>query len=263
MVVWSDEPTREWIFFGDDVEQIDLWGRATKPALVEHEGQTQHEIEVGHSPTFITGLSEAVARWQVALSFENQRLASIFGREQLIVLELRNTFPQGVGGEVTLHAPKSWSYDTRPLRFKLTEGDLLKLRIPVTLLTDANSGPQPLRLDFDITADRNYRFSVHRTLQLGLEDVQLRLTTRLRDDGALLVEQQLTNLSDFPISFQCILFPPGRRRETRQVIDLARGRNTLTFVLPEGRELLGQKLWLRAEEIRGPRVLNYTITAER
>ena len=28
-------------------------------------------------------------------------------------------------------------------------------------------------------------------------------------------------------------------------------------------ELIGRKLWLRAEEIRGPRVLNYTILAER
>ena len=113
------------------------------------------------------------------------------------------------------------------------------------------------------TADRNYRFSVHRTLQLGLEDVQLRLTTRQREDGALIVEQQITNLSDFPISFQCILFAPGRRRETRQVIDLSRGRNSIQFILPRGEELIGQKLWLRAEEIRGPRVLNYTITAER
>ena len=263
MVVWSDEPTSEWMFVGDDIEQIDLWGRSTRPKLALHEGQTQHQVEVGHSPTFITGLSDSVARWQSALKFEDPQLASVFGREQLIVLELQNTFGQGIGGEVTLHAPKSWSYDTRPLRFKLTEGDTSKIRVPVVLLTDANSGPQPIRLDFDITADRNYRFSVHRTLQLGLEDVQLRLTTRLREDGALLVEQQITNLSDFPISFQCILFPPGRRRETRQVMDLARGRNTLTFILPNGQELLGQKLWLRAEEIRGPRVLNYTITAER
>ncbi|MEX2175183.1 MAG: hypothetical protein WD872_12545 [Pirellulaceae bacterium] len=262
MVVWSDEPTQEWMFFGDEVEQIDLWGRATRPQLAQHDGQSQHRFDVGHSPTFITGLSEAVARWQIALAFETQQLASVFGREQTIVLQLRNTFVQGIGGEVTLHAPKSWSVDGRPLRFKLNQADSIKLKIPVTLLTDANSGPQPLRLDFDITAERNYRFSVHRTLQLGLEDVQLRLTTRLRDDGSLLVEQQITNLSDFPISFQCILFPPGRRRETRQVIDLGRGRNSLTFILPNGNALLGQKLWLRAEEIRGPRVLNYTITAE-
>ncbi len=263
MIVWSDEPTQELIFFGDDVEQLDLWGRATRPRVVEHEGQSQHQIDVGHSPTFITGLSEAVARWQVGLAFESTQLASVFGRDQTIVLKLKNTFSHGAGGEVTLHAPKSWSYDTRPLRFKLGEVDSARLPVSVTLLNDANSGPQPLRLDFDITADRNYRFSVHRTLQLGLEDVQLRLITRQREDGALIVEQQITNLSDFPISFQCILFAPGRRRETRQVIDLSRGRNSIQFILPRGEELIGQKLWLRAEEIRGPRVLNYTITAER
>ncbi len=263
MVVWSDEPATEHCYFGDDIEQIDLWGRSTRPRLVQHEGQSQHAIEVGHSPTFITGLSESVARWQIGLSFESTQLASIFGREQPIGLQLKNTFGQGVSGEVALHAPKTWAYDTRPMRFKLSAADTARLPVSVTLLNDANSGPQPLRLDFDITADRNYRFSVHRTLQLGLSDVQLRLTTRQRDDGALVVEQQITNLSDFPISFQCILFAPGRRRETRQVIDLARGRNSIQFVLPRGEELIGQKLWLRAEEIRGPRVLNYTITAER
>lgn len=263
MVVWSDEPTKERFFFGEDIEQLDLWGRSTRPRLIELDGQSQHEIDVGHSPTFLTGLSEAVARWQIGLSFENTQLASVFGRDQAIVLKLKNTFGQGIGGEVTLAAPKSWSYDARPLRFKLSQADATRLPVSVTLQSDANSGPQPVRLDFDITADRNYRFSVHRTLQLGLEDVQLRLITRQRDDGALLVEQQITNLSDFPISFQCILFAPGRRRETRQVIDLGRGRNTIQFVLPRGEELIGQKLWLRAEEIRGPRVLNYTITAER
>jgi hypothetical protein len=263
MVVWSDEPAKEQMFFGDDIEQIDLWGRSTRPRVVSQDGQSQHEIDVGQSPTFITGLSEAVARWQIGLSFENSQLASIFGREQSIGLQLKNTFGQSAAGEVAIHAPKSWSYDPRPLRFKLSEAGTIKLPVSVTLLNDANSGPQPLRLDFDITADRTYRFSVHRTLQLGLEDVQLRLTTRQRDDGSLLVEQQITNLSDFPISFQCILFAPGRRRETRQVIDLGRGRNTIQFILPRGEELIGQKLWLRAEEIRGPRVLNYTIVAER
>ena len=37
----------------------------------------------------------------------------------------------------------------------------------------------------------------------------------------------------------------------------------MTFVLPRGEELIGQKLWLQAEEIGGSRVLNYTLTAER
>ena len=31
MVVWSDEPATEHCFFGDDIEQLDLWGRSTRP----------------------------------------------------------------------------------------------------------------------------------------------------------------------------------------------------------------------------------------
>jgi hypothetical protein len=263
MVVWSDRPTTEQIFVGDEIEQIDVWGRATRPRQVEADGRTLHELEIGTMPVFVTGLSEAVARWQADLAFESAQLASVSGREQTIVLKLRNTFSQPVGGELLLHAPKSWVVDSRPSRFKLAEGEELRLPLPVTLTNDANSGPQPVRLDFEISAQRSYRFSVYRTLQLGLDDVQVEISTRLRNDGALVVEQRLANQSNKPLSFQCLLFAPGRRRETRQVLNLGQDRTTLTFVLPGGEELLGEKLWLRAEEIGGPRVLNYTLTAER
>ena len=89
------------------------------------------------------------------------------------------------------------------------------------------------------------------------------MTSQLRKDGALIVQQHLTNLSDRPLSFQCILFAPDRRRETRQIIGLDRDRTTLAFVLPDGEQLIGKKLRLRAEEIGGSRVLNYTLQAER
>ena len=241
------------------VEQLDVWGRATTPALIESEGRPLHELAIGEMPTFFTGLSEAVARWQAAVAFENPRLASATGREQTVVLLLKNTFPQGVNGELTLHAPKSWGFDTRPMRFKIAEGDELRLPIPVTLMPDASSGTQTVRLDFDVAGNR---FSVHRMMQLGLDDVQVEMTSRLKN-GLLLVEQHLTNQSDHPLSFQCVLFAPGRRRETRQVINLGRDQKTLVFVLPQGEELIGQMLWLRAEEIGGPRVLNYPLQAER
>jgi len=260
MAVWSDRPVTERVFLGDNVEQIDVWGRGTKPPQRQLDGQLLHELAIGTMPTFITGLSEGVARWQSALEFENPQLSSVAGREQLVVLRLKNTFPQGINGELTLHAPKSWGIDPRPTRFKISEGEELRLPLSVVLMADANSGPQPVRLDFDVAG---YRFSVHRTLQLGLDDVQVEITTRLQKNGSLLVEQHLANLSDRPLSFQCLLFAPGRRRETRQVINLGRDRHTLKFELQNGEELIDQKLWLRAEEIGGSRVLNYTLVAER
>jgi hypothetical protein len=259
MAVWSDRPVTELVSLGQDIEQIDVWGRASKPAVREVEGRSVHELEIGPTPTFITGLSEAVARWQSALNFEDSRLASVAGREQLVVLRLKNTFPQGINGELTLHAPKSWGFDPRPTRFRINEGDELRLPMPVTLMPDANSGAQPVRIDFDVAG---YRFSVYRTLQLGLDDVQVEMASRMKD-GRLIVEQRVTNLSDHPLSFQCVLFAPGRRRETRQIVNLGREPTTLVFVLPKGEELIGQKLWLRVEEVGGPRVLNFTRQAER
>ena len=181
------------------------------------------------------------------------------------MLRLKNTFPQGVSGELTLHAPKSWGFDPRPTRFKISAAEDLVLPLPVILMADANSGPQPVRLDFEVGG---YRFSVYRTLHLGLDDVQVEMTSRLRksdlrskeatDPSAeesrpdLLVELHLTNLSDRPLSFQCVLFPPDRRRETRQIPNLGRDRNHADVRAARWRAAHRQKdSVLRAEEIGG------------
>jgi hypothetical protein len=259
LAVWSDKPGTELVSLGANIECVDVWGRSTTPAVKEVEGRSLYELPIGPTPIFVTGLSEAAARWQAAAAFENTHIASVAGREQQVILQLKNTFPQAVSGELKLQAPRNWGFDTRPMRFKIAEGEDLRLSIPVNLMPDASSGSQPVRLDFDVAG---YQFSVHRTLHLGLDDVLVEITSRLKN-GALLVEQHVTNLSTQPLSFQCVLFAPGRRREVRPVTNLGRERATLVFVLPRGEELIGQKLWLRAEEIGGSRVLNYTVLAER
>ncbi|HEX5103620.1 MAG TPA: hypothetical protein VFV87_07415, partial [Pirellulaceae bacterium] len=263
LAIWNEQPTTERLTLDDGVEQIDVWGQNVLLPIEAQAEPQEREIAVGPLPTFLIGQSEGVARWQATVDFESLQVASVFNVEQSINLKIRNPFNQGISGEVKLQAPASWGVDPRPTRFKIAVGDELRLALPVTLLADANSGPQPVRLDFEITADRNYRFSVYRTLQLGLDDVQIELRTKLRNDGALIVEQQLNNLSERPVSFQCLLFPQGRRREIRQVINAQPGQTATTYILPRGEELIGQRLLLRAEEIGGPRVLNYTLTGER
>ena len=61
---------------------------------------------------------------------------------------------------------------------RVSEGEDLLLPIPIALQGDASSGPQPVRLDFEISGQGNARFSVYRTLQLGLDDVQVELPTQ-------------------------------------------------------------------------------------
>ena len=73
----------------------------------------------------------------------------------------------------------------------------------------------------------------------------------------------MVNRGEGPVSFRCQLSAPQRRRQRTQVIGLKPGRDDKLYRLADGEELIGQTLWLRAQEIGGPRVLNYRFPAER
>jgi hypothetical protein len=263
MAIWNDKPTVETMYFGEDVRQLDLWGRETIPPPGPDPTQPQQRVSAGPFVSFVTGVNATITRFKLAAEFESPQVESIFGREQIIYLRLKNFFPQGVSGEVRLAAPQGWKADSLGTRFRLGPGEEIRHPIPITLLAEANSGPQLLRLDFSLMADRGYRFDVQRTLQLGLADVAIEVTSRLREDGLLEVTQQVTNLTAKPLSFQCVLFTPGRRREARQLLAPPNVQSPLVFLLEKGESLIGQKLTVRAEEHGGGRVLSYSLTAER
>ncbi|MFN0021294.1 MAG: hypothetical protein ACKVP0_23845 [Pirellulaceae bacterium] len=263
MAVWNDQPIEETMYFGEELKQIDLWGHETTLLNEADADHPRHRIQVDRLPTFITGLNVTVARFKLAAQFETPQVESSFSREQTIYLRLKNFFPQGISGDVKLTAPAGWKVDTQGTRFRLAPGEELRLPITIMLLDEASTGPQPLRLDFSLSADRSYQFSVHRTLQLGLADVAIEMSSRLREDGLLEVTQQLTNFTGKSLSFRCVLFAPGRRRETRQFVAPPNLQSPLLFLLEEGESLIGQKITLRVEERVGGRVLNYSLTAER
>ena len=263
MVVWATQPVKEKIYLGDNIQQVDLWNRIRQPQTLEESGFVRQEIEVGTLPTFITGVNLPIAKVRMSFNFDRNEIPSVFGRQQTARYRFKNHFGQGVGGTVKLHVPAVWQAEPDQVRFKLAEGEELTEDLHVLLRADASSGPQPVQIDFDITADKNYRFSVYRVIEVGLGDVTVELSTRLDPQGNLIVEQNLINKTDQFVSFNCMLFAPNRRRQREQVLNLARGGNTSMFVLPNGEELLGRTLWLRAEEIGGDRILNYHVVAEK
>lgn len=258
MVLWNDRPTQETLYLGEEVRQIDLWDRQKAPSRNEE----QHTIEAGPLPTFVAGVNTAVARWRLEFQFLDSRLASVFGRPQLLEYHFKNSFPQGVSGRLAFHAPGVWDVERERLLLKLSAGESGTDVVRVALRPTASSGLQQVRVDFEITSDREYRFSVWRTIEVGLQDVAMELSTRLDEEGRLVVEQQLINRSDQAVNFLCQLFAPGRPRIRRPALNLNHGRTTITYYLPNGAELLGQTLILRAEEINGDRALNYRFEAK-
>jgi len=258
MVLWNEKPTREVVYLGDQIRQFDLWGRPTEPQWA---GGRQ-VIEVGTLPTFLTGINESIARWRMALSLERTQLPSVFGQPHRNAVQVTNFFPQSVSGDVRLVLSDTFRTYPERMRVKLAQDEQVRLPFEVSLPLGASSGVQPVRVDLNLVADRRYRFSVYRQIQIGLGHVVIQLNTRVDDKGFLVVEQQTTNNSDDAINFRFLLYAPHRRSKRSHVFDLRRGQDLKTYYFHDGKSLIGKTLWLRAEEIDGPRVFNYRVVAE-
>jgi hypothetical protein len=279
MVAWSAEPTEETLFLGNNVKQYDLWGRAKKPAQDEH----RQIIEVGPLPTFVLGLSEPVARWRMALRFEQDHVPSIFAMPHPNAIHFQNFFQQGVGGTISIVAPQmreeiaaddadplepqkldssSWSIEPPDGSFSLAANEEARFPFEVRL-KNAIFGEQPMRVDFVVDADEEdqYRFSVYRTMWVGTGDVTIEIKTHIDEDGMLVVEQLMTNSGEQLVDFKCYLYG-GFRRQRAQVYRLGPTPDRTVYRFPDGESLLGKELLLEAEEIGGLRVLKYRFTVK-
>ncbi len=257
MAVWNAQPTEERLYLGEKVRQFDAWERELKVEQSEHE----QVIQVGPVPTFVSGVNEAVARWRSTFSFANARMPSVFGQPHRNACHMQNHFALSVSGRVQLVAPPGWSIQPSRFDFKLGPGETLNQPLEIMLPFDATSASQDVQAEIEVMADRRYRFHVLRRVEVGLGDLVLEAQTRLNEFGELEVEQRIINNTDRELSFRCSLFAPGRRRTSVDLERISQGQDTRTFVLPGGKELLGQQLWIRAEELDGDRVLNHRFEA--
>lgn len=259
MILWNSAPTEETLYLGGRIRQTDLWGHA----IGAPQSGSEQTVLAGPAPTIVTGLSAPLARWHVSLRLEHDRLPSVFGRPHANRLAFENSFPQGAAGSASLVVPDGWKAEPRQFTFRLAHAETFDQPFEIILPYSARSGRHPVRVDFEIQADRPYRFSVYRHIDVGLGDVYVKLDTRLTEDGELEVEQRLVNEAAEPVSFRCQLYAPDRQRQRTDVVNLGPGCDVRTYRLPGGAELIGKTLWLQAEEIGGGRVLNYRFTAEK
>ncbi|VAX37605.1 hypothetical protein MNBD_PLANCTO02-2077 [hydrothermal vent metagenome] len=256
MVIWNREPTTEEIYLGEQVNVTDVWGRQRALPLDSKTGR--QTVQVGPTPLVIRGCSEAVARWRIAMQFQKGRLRSQTGQQQEAIIG-KNFFTQGISGTARLNIPKEWGVGPSHWEFQLAANQKLKLPMDITLPPNASLGKQPVSIDFNIQADRRYRFRVYRHIEIGLGDVLVKVTEKILPDGSLEVEQIITNNTSpvETLNFRCSLFVPGHQRKKQFVTKLKKGKDKKSYRIPNAQMLKGKELWLRAEEMDGRRVLNY------
>jgi hypothetical protein len=237
--------------------------------------KNEHVIEVGPQPTFVLGLHEAITRWRMALSFEKNQVPSVYSKPHPNALRIQNFFPQGVGGSLSIVVPQDeyqdrlaaegeaaektegfpdrdrWSIDPPEGVFKLARDGSSSFPFEIRLKNGATFGKQPVRIQFNVEADEQYQFSVYREMEVGTGDVTLEVRTYLNDEGVLIVEQLMTNLTDELADFKCRLGASGRRTQRSQVYQLGKVQDRKIYRFPNGDELLGQRMLLEIEEVNG------------
>ena len=278
MVVWNREPTREVLYLGDHVQQIDLLGRS-KAAEAQNKEQA---IDVGPTPTFVLGLHEAVTRWRMNARFEKRQVPSIFAKPHHNALRFKNFFPQGVGGTVKIVVPQDrgiidsatsqevaagvgfvadrWTIEPPQMNFQVAANGETKFPFDIQLKS-VWFGKKPVRVDFTIEADEKLEFSIYCDLEIGTEDLSLDVKSHLDKEGTLVVEQTMTNSAAHPADFKCSLRAQGHRPQRMQVYRLGKNPDRKVYRVANGADLVGKELWLDLEELNGPRTLKYRFVA--
>ena len=262
IVIWNDEPHTEEdephteeLYLGENVVVTDLWGRQSR-ARVEANPKRQI-IEVGPLPVIIRGCSAPVARWRLAVQFEKGKIRSEYGGHEDAIRAV-NTFRQGINATATLNVPHDWKVEPKTWSISAAAGESLRLPMLLELPPDASLGQEEWDIDFEIAADRPYRFKVYRPYQVGIGDILITVVGRKHEDGRLEIEQVITNNTTPTevLDFRCSLSMEGHRRQKQFVTKLGDDEDRKLYYFPDAESLRGKKVWLRAEQVNGRRVLN-------
>jgi hypothetical protein len=283
MVAWNDRPCEERLYLGRDVRQFDPWGR---PLPVSAEADRQR-FTLGPLPTFLVGIDGRAVQWRQGFRLATSRLPSLFGQRHSTEMQITNPLDRPARGTLALHAPKGWRVEPSQVRFVLAVGETMNEPLGITLPFDATAGRHEIRAEFrveeedsrggsgqegELEEDSSGKnppqppstlcFSAYRSMEVGLEDVAVEVTTRLADSGALEVRQRLINRGQEPVSFRFTLFAPERRAMRSEILDQPPGSVLKTYRLPDGANLVGKPLWLRGEDPDRGHTLNYRIVAQ-
>jgi len=268
-VIAGGKAGEETVYLGPELRTQDLWGnsRPCSPTIVADDAPTglspapQSAIAIEQLPIFLSGLDGPVTQWQLGVALSPNRLPSIPSAMATVTMNLTNTLPQSIAGHVSIRGPKNWYIEPRTAEFRLDPGAPWTLPLEVALPNDVVAGRQMVRLNFEIQADRLYRFAMYRALEVTSGDVTFEGWAVLNRHGEIEVRQTLANQGRKEAGFRCDLLAPDRRRQSCEAIVQPSGKSEHMYRLPDGEQLLGKALWLRAEEIDGPRVLNYRLEA--
>jgi len=263
MLIWANSPRTEQVFLGDDVYQVDVWGRRSPIPTEPIDGRMVHRVEVDPLPKFIVGIDPALAEFRMSVDLDRDRIDALLSLKQRVGIRYTNPVSQSLLGTLSLEAPPAWTIDPAEQNWDLSPNKSGASDVNIVLGNNATIGRFELPIDFEFATVPPTTIRVYREIEIGPEGFDLVVITRLVGDRAR-VKIQMTNHTARAANFDCLLFAGSDRQYERRILVVGPGETAERIVdWPDGRDLVGTQMLLRAIEQNGPRVINHTFEVMR
>ncbi len=260
MILWNETENTERLYLGDQVDAVDLWGRAVP--VIQHQlvsGAVEQSVEVGPWPIIVRGVNLEIARFRMQFNLGTASLQSLAGRGQSVPITLGNPFGKVIRGTMALTAPTLIEKGHSMIPIQISPDRQLEKEYPLELRSDVSAGKHEVRFDFQIDADRTEHFSTYHELTVGFDDIDFQWQLQKLSDTAVLLRLAATNKANAETTFQCKLFPPPYPYQHFQLDKLPPGNSSRELLLQLPKVEDGAEYWIRCEEVGTRRTLNYRV----
>ena len=264
LLVWSAEPTEELIYLGENVQEVDVWGKVKNLPLETVGNQTAQRIQIGKVPKFIIGADPTLLAFRMSVEISPQQLDSFLGQKQALSVKFTNPTRESLVGRMQLLAPETWNVENPVRGWETLAGRSSSNAFDVVLSNTAKVGSYELPIQFTLETIPPKTFTTYRKVGVGPLGLEMNVTTRLLANNDLRVDIELTNNGLREQSYDCMMFATPDRQYQRQFIIVRPGetvRRAMHWI--DGDQLIGKRMLLRADEQDGPRMLNFPFTATR
>lgn len=235
MILWLDEPTLEPAIINlplsmNTVTQYDMFNNQTQ-IPVERIGELSlpvHRVQVTRTPIIIEGVNTDLVRFLNALKITPDRLQAKSGVHNHAV-KLTNPWPISVRGKLFILEPggysdpngiidRSWEIKPRVMPFILEANQTLQIPLEIAYSLGELAGDKKLVFDIELQADEDYPLiRIERTIELGLDGIEMILSAKRSPTGVTVVSAQVTNNLDINQDFEVIAIPPNEARIRRSI----------------------------------------------
>ncbi len=211
----------------------DLLGNQDSVSLNPASGLSH--LVVTRSPLVLDQIDPRALQLKTSFAFSVATLPAGVGSIRAEVM-LTNPYAEGITGTLRIGPPKGWSTDPSTLSVALAPGVTLRRAITIRYPFTENAGPKEVRARLSL--DRSPSVAAQELelvypVSITSDQVQLAGFSQMLDNGDIVIQQMITNISNAPLNAQAYALLPNYPRQQHYVLALPPGQTAIKrFTFP-------------------------------